>query len=44
MYENNENILVFYRFKFYDKDEKEIGTVQNLSDRQYNRAITRDGF
>lgn len=50
LYENVENVLIFYRFKFYGKpkDDEDYGppiaVVQNLTDVQYARAITRDGF
>ena len=43
-YENTETALFFYRFKFYNKDEKLIGSCQNLSDQKFKDAILKFNY
>ena len=40
-YENQESALFFFRFKFYNRDDRVIGTAQNLSDEQFKEAILK---
>lgn len=43
-YENEESALFFFRFKFFNKEDKMIGSVQNLTDSQFKDAIVKFGY
>ena len=43
-YENTESALFFFRFKFFNRDERLVGQVQNLTDAQFKDAIVKQNY
>jgi len=43
-YENKDNALFYYCFKFYSKQGKQLGVIQNLSDKAFQQSIISDKY